>query len=147
MSGWHLEYTADVDEKSRLVFEKIFGVWRPETARAYHEDFQREVAPLIKQPWAKLCDLSNWKTVHPDVINIIGQHLKWCRQNNMVWSVNVISNPVTYRHLMKMFQKGGTKGISKTFRTRAEADGFLREKGFKVGSASGGSAAAALFRC
>ncbi len=146
MAGWHLEYTADVDEQSHVIFEKIFGIWRVETAQAYHEDFQRDVAMLIKKPWAKLCDLSNWKTAHPEVINVIGQHLKWCRQHNMVWSVNVISNPVTFRHLSKMFQKGGTKDISKTFRTRAEAEGFLRENGFKLKSESGGAAASTLFR-
>ena len=65
----------------------------------------------------------------------------------MAWSVNIISNPITYRHLLKMFDKGGTKGISKTFRTRAEAEAFLREQGFKIKSEDGGGAGpSTLFR-
>jgi hypothetical protein len=149
MAGWHLEYSADVDEANRVVYEKIFGVWKAPTAQSYKEDFEETVADLVKQkkPWAKLIDLSNWKTAAPEAIDIVGKHLAWCRRNNMVWSVNVISNPITYKILHKMFAKGGTRKISKTFRSRKEAEAFLREQGFKVGAeTNAGGGAAGLFR-
>ena len=135
MTGWHLEYDIDVDETNNMVYEKIFGIWRVATAQAYKEDFKEEVKPIIDRPWAKLIDLSNWKTAYPEVIDIVGQHLEWCRKHNMQWSINVINNPITYGQLLRMFNRGGTKDISKTFRTHAEAVKFLTEQGFTVRSA------------
>jgi hypothetical protein len=132
MSGWHLEYSIDVDLETRIVFEKIFGIWRPGTAEAFVKDYEVEVTPLIKKPWARLCDLTNWKTAYPEVVDLIGAHLTWCRTHNMAWSVNIITNPVTYAQLLRMYEKGGTKDISRTFRTRAEGEEFLREQGFGV---------------
>ncbi len=130
MSGWHLEYSIDVDRETRIVYEKIFGVWRVSTAQNFVKDYEVEVATLIKKPWVRLCDLTNWKTSYPEVIDIIGEHLVWCKKHKMVWSVNIINNPVTYGQLQRMFDKGGTREISKTFRTRTEAEHFLREQGF-----------------
>ncbi len=134
MSGWHLEYTIDVNRESRIVYEKIFGVWRPSTAESFIKDHEEEIAPLIKKPWARLCNLTNWKTAYPEVIDIIGKHNAWCRAHNMAWSVNIITNPVTYGQLQRMFAKGGTKDISRTFRTRQEGDQFLLEQGFHLQS-------------
>jgi len=132
MVGWHLEYTIDVDRENRVVYEKIFGIWKEHTAKSYHADFQEEVADILDGPWVKLIDLSNWKAGYPEVVDIIGRHLTWCRKHNMEWSVNIISNPSTFRTLNQMFAKGGTKGISKTFRTREEAEKFLTKKGYKL---------------
>jgi hypothetical protein len=130
MAGWHLEYDIEVDEENNLVYEKIFGVWRVATAEAYKADFEEEVASITDRPWAKLIDLSNSKTAYPEVIDIVGRHLEWCRQHNMQWSVNVINNPVTYGQLLRMFDRGKTKEISKTFRTFPEAEQFLKEQGY-----------------
>ncbi len=132
MSGWRLEYSIDADQENGVVYEKIFGIWRPETAQAYTEDFKEEVKPLIDKPWSKLINLTNWKTSHPEVIDIVGRHLQWCKDNNMEWSVNIINNQVTYSQLMRMFAKGSTRGISKTFRSTAEGEKFLQEKGYKL---------------
>lgn len=147
MPGWRLEYTNDVDEKNKIVYVKVFGVWKADTAASYKTDIEEAASGLIDEPWAKLVDLTSWKTAVPEAIDIIGRHMQWCRRNNMVWSINIINNPVTYRQLMKMLDKGGTKGISKTFRTRSEAEAFLREQGFKVRSeTNSGGGAAAVFR-
>lgn len=138
MDKWHFEYALDPDVDNAVMYEKIYGVWRPETAENYSRDYRKEAEDLIKKPWAKLIDLSNWKTGSPEVIQKIGEHLEWCRQHNMVWSVNIINNPVTYSQLQKMFSRGGTKNISKTFRTRQEAERFLKEQGFKLRPSNGG---------
>ncbi len=137
MTGWSLEYGIDVDLPNRIIYEKIFGVWRVETAESYIEDFQEEVVDLIKKPWAKMVDLSNWKIGYPEIVELIGKHMEWCREHNMVWSVNVINNPPTYRQLHQMIAKGGIKSISKTFRTRVESEAFLMQQGFTVRSADG----------
>jgi len=135
MSGWSFEYTIDPDVDNRLAHVKIFGVWKVDTARSFKQDFEEETAELIKQPWAKLTDLSNWKIAYPEVINIIAEHLRWARAHNMEWSINIIDNPATYKTLQKMWAKGGTVDISKTFRTRVEAETFLKQQGYKIGSA------------
>ena len=61
MNKWHFQFNIDVDEPNRLVYVKIYGVWREDNARSYHEDFKKEVTPIIKKPWARLVDLCNWK--------------------------------------------------------------------------------------
>jgi hypothetical protein len=132
MAGWHLEYSIDVDLDTSMVSEKIFGIWRVATAEAYVKDFEEHVQPLVtsEKPWVRLSDLSNWKTAYPEVVDIIGRHNAWCREHGLIWSVNIINNPVTFNQLMRMFDKGGTKEISRTFRTRLEGEQFLREQGF-----------------
>lgn len=132
MSGWSLEYDIEVDETNQIVYEKIFGIWRVKTAESYKADFEEDVGPITNRPWVKLVDLGNWKTAEGAVIDIIGRHLAWCRNHNMQWSVNVINNPVTYNQLLRMFEKGATKEISRTFRTFAEAEQFLMEQGYNV---------------
>ena len=136
MSGWSFEYNIDADVTNRLAHVKIFGVWKVETAKSFGQNFEEETVELIKQPWAKLTDLINWKIAYPEVINIIADHLRWAAEHNMVWSVNIIDNPATYKTLQKMWAKGGTKDISKTFRTRIEAETFLKQQGFNIGPAN-----------
>lgn len=135
MGGWRLEYLIDVDEENRIVYEKIFGIFRPETAVAYKEDFEEKVAPIIDKPWVKLIDLNNWKPSYPEIIQTIGEHLLWCKEHNMVWSINIINNKVTYGQLMKMFSEGTTRDISRTFRKMEEGEQFLKEQGFNVNPA------------
>ncbi len=132
MGGWRLEYLIDVDEENCIVYEKIFGIFRPDTAVSYKEDFEEKVAPIIDKPWVKLIDLNNWKPSYPEIINTIGEHLLWCKEHNMVWSVNIINNKVTYGQLMKMFSEGKTRDISKTFRKMEEGEKFLKEQGFNI---------------
>lgn len=127
MVDWSFEFSFEVDRKNHIIYEKIYGLWKKETAEEYHRQFTVEVAPLIKKPWAKLVDLLNWKTSYPEVIALLGDHLVWCRENNMQLSINVIDNTSTFRQLSKMFSGGGTEGISRTFRNRSQAEQFLRE--------------------
>jgi hypothetical protein len=125
-----MNYTLEVDEQRRIIREKIYGLWKADTARSYYEDFKKEVAPLTSGKWAKLINLNNWKLSYPEVVDIIGEHLKWCRENGMVLSVNVIDNSITENQLKKMFTMGGTEKISHLFRTMEEADKFLKSNGF-----------------
>jgi len=127
MTGWSLEYSFDVDKANAVIYEKIHGIWKAETASKYHEDFKEEVKPLVESQWVKVVDLSNWRTSYPEVIELIGQHLEWCFNNNMVMSLNILNNPSTFRQLHQMFKIGDTKNISHTFRTHAEAEKFLKE--------------------
>ena len=127
MSRWSLEYSIDVDEKLAVVFLKIHGIWKGETAERYHQDFREKVAPLLGQPWAKIADLTNWKTSYQEVTDVIGRHMEWSRANNVALQIYVLDNPSTYRQLNEMFVKGGVRDISHTFRTYEEAERFLKE--------------------
>lgn len=130
MPSWSLEYSFDVDVDKAIVYEKIHGIWKLDTAIKYHQDFQKEVQPLIAKPWAKLVNLSNWRTSYPQVVSRIGEHLQWCRKHNMVLSINVLNNPSTFRQLNEMFVVGHTKQMSQVFRTQAEAMKYLEEHWF-----------------
>jgi len=67
-----LHFSFDVDLENAIIYEKIHGIWQAKTAHEYHLAFMDEVAPLTGKPWAKLVNLSNWKTSYPEVADIIG---------------------------------------------------------------------------
>ncbi|MEW5925381.1 MAG: hypothetical protein AB1746_15475 [Candidatus Zixiibacteriota bacterium] len=125
-----MNYTVEADVDRKIMKEKIYGIWKKDTARSYHEDFMAEAQPLLKEKWGKIIDLRNWKSSYPEVVDVIGEHLKWCRENGMVLSVNIIDNPVTLSQLKRMFVLGGTENISKVFNSIEEADRFLKQNGF-----------------
>lgn len=127
MASWSLEYSFNVDTKTRVIYAKVFGIWKAETGKNYHTDFKTEVEPLLGKPWAKLIDLTNWKTSFPDVVDVIGEHMEWSREHQCILSLYVLNNPSTFRQLNQMFDAGGTKEISLIFRTVAEAEQYLKE--------------------
>lgn len=127
MDGWALEYSFEVDEANAIIYEHISGSWKKDTARGYHEAFMEEVKPLISRPWAKLVDLRQWKTSYPDMVKVIGDHLTWCRENNLALAVNVLNNPSTYRQLNEMFPHGGVEDIEHVFRKMEDAEKFIKE--------------------
>ena len=126
MNAWSLEYTIDVDLDTAVMYVKIYGLWKEETARSYHRDFRTEVEPLLAQPWAKVVDLSAWKTSYEQVIDVIGRHMEWSKENNVRLQLYILDNPSTFRQLNRMFEKGGVQDISHTFRTREDALQFLK---------------------
>jgi hypothetical protein len=125
-----MNFTIEADLDRKLIREKIYGIWKEETAILYHEEFMKVAAPLIKGKWAKLIDLGNWKSSYPEVIKIIGDHLRWCVENGMIYSVNIIENPITRSQLKRMFSLGGSENLSLIFTSIKEGDKFLQEKGF-----------------
>ena len=138
MDLWSFEYSFDADLENRMLYSKIYGIWKVETAHAYVEALKEEAQPLIHQPWSKLVDLTNWKTVYPEVIKVIGSLNQWCRKNKMEWTVYIIDNQTGYGQLMKMFDSGKYRDISKTFRSLKEAQDFLMTKGYNIRKDSDG---------
>ncbi len=132
MNLWSFEYSFDTDVKNQMLYGKIYGIWKVETAKEYADEMKETVKPLIKKPWAKLMDLTNWKSSHPEVIEVIGNLNKWCRQNNMEWTVFIINHQVGYGQLMRMFDSGKYSDIGKTFRTMKEGEDFLMSKGYNI---------------
>ncbi|MEW5795669.1 MAG: hypothetical protein AB1772_04840 [Candidatus Zixiibacteriota bacterium] len=126
MTSWSMEYSIDVDEENAVVYVKVYGQWQADTARQYHEDFKREAAPLLGRPWAKIVDLTNWKTSRNEVTTVIGRHMAWSRENGVALSIYIINNVSTFRQLNEMFVKGGTKKVSQTFRTWEEGEQYLQ---------------------
>jgi hypothetical protein len=125
-----MNFTIEADLDRHLIREKIYGIWKEETANLYREEFRKTVEPLVEGKWAKLIDLCNWRSSYPEVNKIIGEHLCWCAQNGMVLSVNIIENPITINQLKEMFSLGGTAEMSMIFKTISEGDKFLKDNGF-----------------
>ena len=138
MTVWNLEYSFDIDSENRMMYGKIYGIWRGETAEAYEAEFKTVSEPLLKKPWAKLIDLSNWKTASQGAIEVIGRLNKWCRAKNMEWAIYVIDNPTAYPQLTRMFEKGKYRDLARTFRTHKEAEKFLEKQGYVMGTEGGG---------
>lgn len=125
-----MHFTVDLDLDRKVVYEKIYGTWKKDTAEAYHEEFMKVTGPVVGQRWAKVVNLTNWKSSYPDIIKVVGEHLRWCRENGMVMSINIIDNPITKTQLKKMFAIGGTVKMSKIVRSREDAERILVENGF-----------------
>jgi hypothetical protein len=126
-----MDYTIDVDEVNAIVHVKVYGQWKAETAEQYHTDFIEAMKPLLGQPWAKVVDVSAWKTSRNEVTAVIGKHMAWSRENMVALSIYVIDNVSTYRQLNEMFTKGKTKAVSQTFRTMKEAEEFIEKNWLK----------------
>ena len=91
----------------------------------------KEVAkPLLKGRWAKLTNLTNWRSSYPEIIEIIGKHMRWTHDNGAVYSTFVIDNKVTSSQLKRMIDVSGNADVAKLFKTYSEADRFLMENGF-----------------
>nr|MBN2278869.1 hypothetical protein [candidate division Zixibacteria bacterium] len=123
-------YNIEIDEQRKIVISKIYSIWKEETARSYHEDYMQAVQPLLREKWSKLTNLANWKSSYPEIIQIIGEHMRWCHENGAVYSIYAIDNPVTTRQLKQMIEQAGADESAKLFRSYDEADRFLKEKGF-----------------
>ena len=125
-----MHFTVEADLDRRVVISKIYGVWKKETAEEYHSEYKKVAEPLIGKEWAKIVNLSNWKSSYPEMVKVIGEHMRWSLDNGNVLSVYIIDNPITRNQLKKMFHLGGTGKLSKTVRTREEAEKFLTDNGF-----------------
>lgn len=128
--SFSMNFTIDIDEPRRVMLVKIYGVWKRETARSYHDEFKQVAQPLMGKEWAKIINLTNWKSSYPEMIKVIGEHMRWSQENGNTVAVYVIENPITKNQLKKMFSAGSTKSISKMVRSREEADRILAEYGF-----------------
>jgi hypothetical protein len=127
-----MHFTIDADVDRSLITSKIYGVWKKETAEDYHAEYKEVAKPILEtgKPWAKVVNLSNWKSSYPEMTKVIGEHMRWSSQNGNVLSIYIIDDPITRNQLKKMFQIGSTRKLSKTVRTREEAEKLLVENGF-----------------
>jgi hypothetical protein len=125
-----LNFTFDVDTGRRVIYTKIYGIWKKETAEEYHKAFIEAVKPLLKNKWAKLVNLTNWKPSYPEMIEVIGEHIRWSHENNAMYSIYVVDNPITKNQLTRMIVRSGYEHACKIFSNIPEAEQFLRENGF-----------------
>ena len=124
-------FNIDAYPERRLVIAKIYGIWKEETARDYHEEYMEAVAELPKGNWAKITNLSNWKSSYPEITEILGEHIRWCHENGAEYSVFFIENEVTMRQLKAMIEKSEVGDAVHVFNNMREAEKFLAEKGYK----------------
>lgn len=125
-----MHYNIDVDTERKIAVSKIYGIWKAELAREYHDEYKKTVNPLLGGGWARLTNLTNWKSSYPEIVDIIGKHMRWCFENGAVCSAYVIENPTTRNQLNRMIQSGTAKDFSRVFSTVKDADKYLQSKGF-----------------
>ncbi|SYZ74140.1 hypothetical protein TRIP_C60410 [Candidatus Zixiibacteriota bacterium] len=128
--SFSMNFTIDADQERRVIFSKIYGIWKEETAHEYHDEFMKVVQPLLTEKWVKLINLLNWKTSYPEMVAVIGEHINWCHTHNAVYSIYVVDNPITRNQLKRMIAHSDYPEECKIFASVSEADRFLKEKGF-----------------
>ena len=84
MNIWHFEYNLEADPVKQVMFEKIYGVWRPATAKNYVRDFEAEAIKLIDRPWAKLID---GKATAPAAKAVVLRKSRRARVGETAWQV------------------------------------------------------------
>ncbi len=128
-----MHYNIEVIEKRRLMIAKIYGIWNIETAQEYTSEYREMAKPLLstkENGWAKLSILTNWKSSYPEIAEIIGKHIIWCRDHGARWIAYVIDNPVTLNQLKKIIKAGQGENSTRVFKTLREAELFLVEQGY-----------------
>lgn len=125
-----MHYNIEVDIERRIVVSKIYGVWKKDTALSYVEDFKEAAKPLLNEKWARLINLSNWKSSYPEIVAIINEHVRWSYKNGAEYLAYAIDNPVTIRTLKKMVKVGKAMDSTRMFKTFTEADKFLMDHGY-----------------
>jgi hypothetical protein len=125
-----MNYTIDIDVDRRIMIAKIYGIWKREIAEEYRQEYVETAEPLLGKPWARLTNLTNWKSSYPDIVEILGEHMRWCLDNGAALSVYIIDNPVTRNQLQRMVESGKAGSITKLFKTFEEGDKFLKNNGF-----------------
>ncbi len=125
-----LHHNIEVDTVRRIVISKIYGIWKREMALAYVDEYKEAVKPLLGDKWARLINLSNWKSSYPEIVEIINEHVRWSYKNGAEYLAFAIDNPVLIRTLKKMVKVGKAMDTTRMFRTFAEADKFLRDHGY-----------------
>lgn len=128
MTGWSLEFSIEIDQPRRLVQVRIYGIWKGSHADAYHQEFEEKARVLFGKPWAKLVDLTGWKTSYPETTQRVAEHMHWCHKHDNVLSIYVVNNPSTFRQLREMIARGGTTQEAQVFKTMVEAEKYLAEK-------------------
>lgn len=128
--SFSMNFNIDLIPDRNLVNSKIYGIWKLETAREYHQEFKIVAKSLVGKKWAKVVNLSNWKPSYPEMVKSIGDHMRWSRENGNTLAIYIIDNPITRTQLKKMFKSGKTEPISVTVRSREEAEKILIQHGF-----------------
>ncbi len=114
-----------------LVVEVCKGDWTKEVAEKYLDDFKKSAADVTGKSWALLTDARDWKSADDEIIEIVGSHFDWNRQNGMQHNANIVSGIIEQRKLQQMFDSGGVSQIAKVFLSKEEAMQWLRDEGYK----------------
>ncbi len=119
--------------EKRLVVEVCKDFWTREVAKSYLEDFKKTASQLNGQKWALLTDASLWKSDSDEaVIEIIGDHFDWNRQNGMAHNANIAGGLIEQAKLKKMFEAGGVSDIAKVFLDKKDAYRWLKNEGYNL---------------
>jgi hypothetical protein len=126
------DYELRILPERRIVSEKIKGHWREEDARRYVAEVRTLTASFITDDWAMLTDLSEWKTSKHEIVEIIGEQLKWQMSNKMRANANFIPGLIERMQFSRMIQEAGAEfvQICSVHSTLAEADQHLQTRGF-----------------
>lgn len=125
-----LNYTIDIVPERSLITGKIYGLWTRDIAEEYIKEYRDVAGPLLGGRWARLTILTNWKSSYPEIIEIIGDLLRWTQQHGAIFTVYVVDNPVIRKQLQRIVDSGDVTSITKIFHTYEEADRFLKNNGF-----------------
>lgn len=126
------KYILKGDIQRGIIYEWNIGYWRSQDIERFQNDYAKNIVPLFKgKPWAKCCDLRDYKTSM--ITEEIKEHVKWCIQNGNTVAVIIVNGLDIYKSVIELQMKIAAKhsGHLVWYCTdREEAEQWLRERGF-----------------
>jgi hypothetical protein len=120
------KFIINFDEKRRVSFEENMGFWTSEEVLRWHNEYVTKLGPVLKQkPWAKCCDLRQYKT--STIVEEVKIHDEWIQKNGFRCGVVIVGNAIVK---MQMKRALGDNPNAEIVTSMEEADIWLKSKGF-----------------
>jgi len=122
-------YTLSIIPGTNIILDRSKGSWKKETADTFCEDFKEIAGKLVQsgQKWAKLCDLSQWKTSTPEAVEALQEHLRWSGENGMAFAAFIMPLALERMQQQRIVRGGPLEGKVEYFETEEEARDWLLE--------------------
>lgn len=118
-------------EGKKIVHETLIGIWTPDIAQEYNDNFKSIAKKLISDRWTKLSIMDGFTlSVDDEVLDIFKDSLDWARDNNLKYCAHVIADKAKRMLHQEELLLIGTYGFTELFKNETEAMQWLALKGF-----------------
>lgn len=119
-------YTIMVDTVRRIVYEAPVGLWTKDNYMEYHNLFIEVILPTLGEgAWSICTDFRKYRM--SDLEDVMVNHLDWLSENNVKFSGLIVDSAIIRMQINKVM---GTRIPQQAFLDEAEADHWLKSKGF-----------------
>ncbi len=123
-------YTLESKKTRNIVEENVNGKQTEEVYKQYCDDYKKVIKEFNGKKWAKkaiLHDFGMGSNVSDELVN---NHVKWALENGMQCVAMVVGSAVVKMKMNRLLKQSDSGVETVAFADEAEADEWLKEKGF-----------------